>query len=210
MHLTRLDSVRPTRAAAEEFGASLAALHDAGASAWGAPPEGWDGDGYLGPNDDLLPLPLHPHESWGAYLADECIAPTAEIAWSRGGLPGSARALVERVCERLHDGDFDDDAAPARIHGDLWSGNVVWAADGATLIDPAAHGGHRLTDLAMLELFGFPQLDVVFSAYAAAHPLPADWRDKVALHQLHHLLVHCACFGQSYAGQTVSVLRRYA
>ena len=42
---------------------------------------------------------------------------------------------------------------PARIHGDLWSGNVMWTADSgqseAVLIDPAAHGGHREEDLAI-------------------------------------------------------------
>jgi hypothetical protein len=46
-----------------------------------------------------------------------------------------------------------------RVHGDLWSGNVHIDQDGAPwLVDPAAHGGHRETDLAMLALFGFDDL----------------------------------------------------
>ena len=56
--------------------------------------------------------------------------------------------------ERCAAGDFDDDDPPARLHGDLWSGNVMWTPTGAVLIDLAAHGGHRETDLAMLALFG--------------------------------------------------------
>ena len=90
---------------------------------------------------------------------------------------------------------------PARLHGDLWSGNVLWAPDGAWLIDPAAHGGHRETDLAMLALFGCPHLDRVLAAYDEAAPLADGWRDRVPLHQLFPLLVHVVLFGRGYAAQ---------
>ena len=80
----------------------------------------------------------------------------ADIAEWR--LSTEARRLVDAVIERCLAGDFDDDDGPARIHGDLWSGNVMWTTDGVVLIDPAAHGGHRETDLAMLALFGCPHL----------------------------------------------------
>ena len=61
---------------------------------------------------------------------------------------------------------------PSRIHGDLWSGNVVWSSDGSGyLVDPAAHGGHRETDLAMLALFGAPHLARLLEAYDEAAPL---------------------------------------
>ena len=77
--------------------------------------------------------------------------------------------VFERVCSRLEAGEYDDlSDEPCRIHGDLWSGNVVWARDGVHLIDPAAHGGHRETDLAMLGLFGLPHLERVLRAYDEA------------------------------------------
>ena len=85
--------------------------------------------------------------------------------------------------------------AGSRIHGDLWSGNVLWCADGGWLIDPAAHGGHRETDLAMLGLFGLPLLDRVLAAYDEAQPLAPGWADRVGLHRLHPLLVHVVLFG---------------
>ena len=74
-------------------------------------------------------------------------------------LDAQARDAIDAVIARCDAGDFDDDDPPARLHGDLWSGNVMWTPDGAVLIDPAAHGGHRETDLAMLALFGCPHFD---------------------------------------------------
>ena len=68
---------------------------------------------------------------------------------------------------------------PCRLHGDLWNGNVLWGLDGhAWLIDPAAYGGHRETDLAMLALFGCPQLPRVLDAYQEATPLADGWEDQ--------------------------------
>jgi fructosamine-3-kinase len=81
-------------------------------------------------------------------------------------------------------------------------------AAGFVLIDPAAHGGHRITDLAMLALFGAPYLEVTLAAYeGASRWLPPRWRDLIGLHQLHPLLVHAALFGGSYGPQAVSVSR---
>ena len=96
---------------------------------------------------------------------------------------------------------------PARLHGDLWSGNVLWSTDAAWVIDPAAHGGHRETDLAMLALFGCAHLDAVLAAYDEAAPLAPGWRDRVALHQLFPLLVHVVLFGRGYADQAVGAAR---
>ena len=103
----------------------------------------------------------------------------------------------------------------ARIHGDLWSGNLLWDADpanhvGARLIAPMAHGGHAETDLAMLALFGCQYLDRIVSAYNEASPLADGWRDRIRLHQIAPLLHHCALFGRSYVSQTMQAIRTYA
>ncbi|NED60573.1 fructosamine kinase, partial [Streptomyces sp. SID10244] len=77
-------------------------------------------------------------------------------------------------------------------------GNVLWTARGVVLIDPAAHGGHRETDLAMLALFGCPLLTEIIAGYQGERPLRPGWEDRVALHQLHPLAVHAAGHGPSY------------
>ncbi len=93
------------------------------------------------------------------------------------------------------------------VHGDLWSGNVMWQPDGAVLIDPAAHGGHPESDLAMLHLFGTPQLPRIVAGYESVRPLPASWRSRIELHQVFPLLVHAAMFGAGYGAQAADAAR---
>ncbi|MGW7685408.1 fructosamine kinase family protein [Kribbella sp. NPDC054772] len=201
---TRLDAAEPTGAAAEEFGRRLAVTHDAGARYFGVPPDGWDGDGYIG----TIPLPraVDPVKSWGEFYANLRLRPYLRAARDQGiHLDGFGRVLA-----RLESGAYDDPSdGPSRIHGDLWSGNVLWTPDGVHLIDPAAHGGHRETDLAMLGLFGLPHLDRVLRAYDEAHPLADGWRDRIGLHQLHPLLVHVVLFGGGYVSQVMALVKKY-
>jgi fructosamine-3-kinase len=106
-------------------------------------------------------------------------------------------------------GEFDDERPVARIHGDLWAGNVLSTPGGVVLIDPAAHGGHGLTDLAMLHLFGAPHLQAITGAYAETAGLPDGWEDLVGLHQLHPLLVHAVSHGPSYGSEAGRIAERY-
>lgn len=199
LDLVRLTEVAPTPAAATDFGRRLAVLHDAGAPAFGSPPAGWTGDGFFGPLDRPLPMPAGSCDSWGAFLADCRITPLIEALPAEDDLP--------RLAELLRSGAWDDDDRPARVHGDLWSGNVLWTPDGATLIDPAAHGGHRESDLAMLALFGLPYLAEVIDGYQRVHPLRGGWRHRVGLHQIYPVGMHAVLFGGGYLGQLRALLR---
>ncbi len=203
--LERLESVPPTRDAARDFGAGLAVTHAAGAPRFGSGPEGWDDDGYFGPLAQPLPMSFVGHSAWGVFYAKERLGPMADRA--AGLLSADCRRTVGAVIDRCRAGDFDDGDRPARIHGDLWSGNVMWTRDGVVLIDPAAQGGHRETDLAMLDLFGCAHLGEVLAGYESVHPLREGWRDRVGLHQLYPLLAHVVLFGSGYAGQTEAAAR---
>jgi fructosamine-3-kinase len=118
------------------------------------------------------------------------------------------RRPVDVVCQRITElcGPAE---VPARIHGDLWSGNLLWGRDGRIwLVDAAsAHGGHRETDLAMLAWFGAPHLEAMVSAYEGALPLADGWRERVRLHQLHPMLVHATLFGGGYAETAAEAAR---
>ena len=203
--LRRLHSVAPTRETAQEFGGRLAVTHGAGAAAFGAGPDGWDGPGFFGPLSQPLPMSLRGHRHWGEFYADERLAPMAELAGAR--LDGSTRTALDSVMSRCRAGDFDDDDHPARLHGDLWNGNVMWTPGGVVLIDPAAHGGHRETDLAMLALFGCPYYDAILVGYQRVRALKPGWRNRVGLHQLFPLLAHVVLFGGGYARQTLAAAR---
>ncbi|MEV0621159.1 fructosamine kinase family protein [Nonomuraea sp. NPDC050404] len=184
----------PTTASAERFGRSLARLHRAGAPGFGAPWAGFIAD---------LPMDNAPADDWPSFYAERRVLPFLRMA----RLPASDVALVERAVGRFAEVAGPAEP-PARIHGDLWSGNVLWSGGGGVLIDPAAHGGHRETDLAMLELFGLPYLDRVLGAYREEWPMAEGWKGRVPLHQLHPLLVHVVLYGGSYRDGLMGAVRR--
>jgi fructosamine-3-kinase len=188
----------PSAEAAEAFGRSLAATHRAGAQGFGA-----DEDGFIG----TLPLPNRPADTWPEFYATRRVLPYLKAARDRGSISAEDAESVETVVRRID--EFAGPAEPpARLHGDLWSGNVLWGSDQrAWLIDPAAHGGHRETDLAMLALFGSPHLSRILDAYAEAVPLADGWRQRVPLHQLHPLLVHAVLFGGGYGARAADAAR---
>lgn len=214
----------PSASAARRIGAALARTHAAGAPWFGCPPADWVGPLRCG----RFPVPYVPRDTapatWGAFFAEYRVMSHVRSLVDRGDFGTAELRLFERVAARLAAGDFDapqpalvraSGAACARIHGDLWAGNVLWDADpaaptGGVLIDPMAQGGHAETDLAMLALFGFPYLDEVLRGYDEASPLADGWRERVGLHQLAPLLLHCELFGGAYLGQTVATARRYA
>ncbi|WP_328533216.1 fructosamine kinase family protein [Micromonospora zamorensis] len=189
----------PTPEAADRFGRELAELHRAGAATFGAP---WSG--FIG----SLPQDNTPTDGpWSTWFAERRLTPYLRRSVDAAALTSADVTVIERVIERV--GGLGGDEPPARIHGDLWPGNVLWGADDrAWLVDPAAHGGHRETDLAQLALFGgIPHLDRVLAAYQESWPLPDGWRERVPLHQLHLLLVHTALFGGSYRDVVVQTAR---
>ena len=108
-------------------------------------------------------------------------------------------------------GDIVPDEPPARLHGDLWNGNVLWAADGTVHgIDPAAYAGHREVDLAMLALFGMPHLARAMATYEEAAPLAEGFEDRAGIHQLFPLLVHACMFGGGYGARAGAVAASYS
>lgn len=181
------------------FGRGLAALHDAGAPSFGREDRRTTGS---------RALPNEPQSTWAEFYATDRLLPLARLARDGRALSPSAIAGLERLAASL--GRFDDGAPPARLHGDLWAGNRLVARDGTSwLIDPAAHGGHREFDLAMMRLFGgFGP--ACFAAYEEAHPLGAGWAERVELHQIAPLVVHAIKFGGGYVAAAERAIARYA
>ncbi|WP_372727767.1 fructosamine kinase family protein [Nocardioides sp.] len=188
-----------TADAAAAFGRSLAVTHGAGAPSYGLVE-----DGYIG----KLPLPNRPTETWAEFYAVRRVLPYLKLARDRGAVDAAQAAAIEAVIPRL--GDLVPEEPPARLHGDLWNGNVLWGLDGQVwVIDPAAHGGHRETDLAMLALFGLPHLPRVLDAYDEVAPLAEGWQDRVTLHQLFPLLVHASLFGGGYGARAATLATKH-
>jgi fructosamine-3-kinase len=195
-----LNSARPRAGFDEELGRGLASLHRAG-----APSFGLDHDNFIG----RLPQQNRPHGSWAEFYGSERLLQQLELARAAGRAPSELCRGIERLAARLPDlvGPAEP---PARLHGDLWGGNLHVDELGAPcLIDPAVYGGHREVDLAMMRLFGgFGRR--VFEAYAEAYPLAPGHEARVQLYQLYPLLVHLNLFGQSYTAQIMHALQRYS
>ena len=196
--LSWVEPGRPSIETAEELGRRLAATHGTGAPGFGG-----EHDGYIG----TLPLPNRAAPTWPEFFVARRVLPYLKLARDRGAVSASDAFDIEAVAGRVAELAGPDEP-PARLHGDLWSGNVLWGQDGhAWLVDPAAYGGHRETDLAMLALFGLPQLHRVLDAYHEAAPLADGWRERVPLHQLFPLLVHAALFGGGYGARAAEAAR---
>jgi fructosamine-3-kinase len=202
IELERIEETRPTDAAAHRFGEQLSRAHAAGADAFGSRPANWRGPLFIGSRS----MPATVSASWGEFYARARVEPFIDIAVAAGNLADPD--VVRRACDLIASGRFDDEEPPARIHGDLWNGNVLWSPDGVVVIDPAAHGGHRETDLAMLDLFGVPYLDAIIAGYESMWPLRDGWRERIPLHQLHPLAVHAAGHGPHYGVALVDAAQR--
>jgi fructosamine-3-kinase len=187
----------PSRDAAIRFGRELATMHQSGGDEYGATEPG-----YLA----TIPLDNTLAPDWPTFHTERRLMPLLDTARARGGVDDDEVDVIRRVIDRLPDlmGPIEP---PALIHGDLWSGNLLWDEDGAVwLIDAAsAHCGHRETDLAMLALFGTPYLEEIIASYDAAYPLAAGWRERIPLHQLLPLLAHAVLFGRGYGTRAAAV-----
>jgi fructosamine-3-kinase len=194
-----VESGEPAPGAARRFGAGLARLHGAGAEAFGTRQPGFVG---------ALPLdPTTARDDWGEWFATARLAPYLRLSVDNGALSADDARAVERLLADIHRYAGPPEP-PARIHGDLWPGNVLWGREEAWLIDPAAQGGHRETDLATLALFGgAPFLSEIIEGYQGVSPLADGWQERVPMHQLHLLLVHTALFGGAYRSAVLSAVR---
>ena len=195
----------PSPQAAATFGMQLARTHRAGADAYGQLPptitEAFIAD---------LPLPEGTWETFGCFYAQARIRPLTQRAEEANVLTRTETHLLNELADALETEEPRLIGPPdpvARVHGDLWSGNVLWRRRDCVLIDPSAHGGHRESDLAMLALFGLPHLGDVLEAYHHEWPLAPGFQQRVPLHQVYPLLVHAILFGGTYGAAAAKAAR---
>jgi len=189
----------PPDAPAADFdvrlGRGLAALHRSG-----APSFGLDHGNFLATiAQDNTATP-----AWSRFWIERRLAPVARLAIDRG----RGAAWWPDAIARIPDDVFGPAEPPARLHGDLWSGNVHVTGGAPALIDPAVYGGHREVDLAMPALFGTVS-GQLRAAYDEVWPLADGWRERVSLWQLYPLLCHAALFGGGYGASVGRTLERF-
>ena len=213
-----IEEARPTRDAWRRLGRGLARLHG-----WrpseprrphgdpaGVPAPAWHGDHYGWRSDNVigsLPQPNRWMDDWSDFWAELRILPLARELGASGVLSADRLALVERAAARMSGlvGPAAEAGGPSLLHGDLWSGNVLFGVR-PFLIDPSVYVGHREVDLAMCRLFGgFPA--PFHHAYEAARPLQPGHERRRPAYQLYPLLVHARLFGGGYVASVARAAR---
>lgn len=190
---------RPCQDFDEKLGQRLAQLHRAAPAGFG-----FDSNNFIG----SLPQDNRSLPSWPEFFYGRRLEPQVKRAVNAGRLDAATVCNFEKLATRVAD-MFAVSEPPARLHGDLWSGNLHVDSEGEPcLIDPAVYGGHREMDLGMMRLFGGFSARV-FDAYAEQYPLSPGYQDRIQLAQLYPLLVHVNLFGGGYAASVKNAVKRY-
>lgn len=183
----------------ERLGQQLAQLHASGAPAFGLTESN-----YIG----TLLQANEPCDTWADFYVRRRLEPLVQAIVDDYQAPVEWIDMFKRLFHRM-ERLAGPPEPPARLHGDLWNGNVIADEDGhPVLIDPAVYGGHREIDLAMLRLFGGVGARM-FAAYREAFPLASGFQERVRLFQLYPLLVHVRLFGGGYIRAVEEAARAY-
>lgn len=146
--------------------------------------------------------------NWTLFLGQMRIMPMARVCYDEGKISKQILEQLERLCRDLYKRIDMSTIYPSLLHGDIWSGNVLYDSKGACLIDPAIYYGDKEMELTFILLFNTFG-DTFFNAYNAIHPLSKEfYESKVPIYQIYPLLVHIALYGSSYLSPLEDILRR--
>jgi len=146
-------------------------------------------------------------ENWPESYAQLRIWSLVQQIKATRGMSPEEMKIYERLVDRMTS-LLPHQTVPSLIHGDLWSGNYLYATNGPALIDPACYYADREMELGMMQLFGgFGSR--VWDAYQEEFQLPKEWQQRNRLYQLYHVLNHYLLFGVSYGKQALEIAKEY-
>jgi fructosamine-3-kinase len=197
--LEYLEPARGTSGFDEKLGRGIAALHRKTVSQFGFKHSNYCGT-TVQDNDWTT--------NWAEFFAQKRIWALVRQINDKRGMPAEEIAVYEKLISALPR-LLVHETAPSLIHGDLWSGNYLFTANGPALIDPACYYADREMELGMMDMFGGFS-EKVWQAYQNEFPLPEGWKERLRLYQLYHVLNHYLLFGGSYGRQALEIAKKYA
>ncbi len=189
LEMTAIMPQRQSEALLVTLGRGLAAIHNLPQSRYGL-----DRDNYIG----LNPQKNIETDNWGEFFADYRLGYQVSLI-KDAGLRRRFEDMLKSRRTVLIDWLNEHCAGPSLLHGDLWSGNVLFDGDNPWLIDPAVYYGDSEADLAMTEMFGGLG-PAFYEAYEDVRPMTAEYPRKREIYNLYHFLNHYNLFGGSYLG----------
>ncbi|HEY9199414.1 MAG TPA: fructosamine kinase family protein [Gammaproteobacteria bacterium] len=180
------------------LGEQLAAMHRVTHAEFG-----WQRDNTIGSTPQINT----PDADWISFFRERRLGFQLELA-QRNGWDSELQRLGAELMARM-DGLFDGyRPRPSLLHGDLWSGNHAYLADGSPVIfDPAVYFGDREADVAMTELFGGFG-GAFYAGYRSAWALDAGYAVRRTLYNLYHILNHLNLFGGGYGQQALRMTQQ--
>jgi len=183
---------------AQQFGEQLAALHRCTGKAFG-----FKQDNFIG----TTAQPNGWKENWIDFWREWRLGFQLRLA-AENGYASQLQSLGEKLLLALPAFFEDYTPIPSLLHGDLWSGNHAYLADGTPIVfDPATYYGDRECDIAMTELFGGFAANF-YTAYRTAWPLDGGYETRRDLYNLYHILNHANLFGGGYIRQAEQMMRK--
>jgi len=182
----------------EQLGRGLAELHQCTGDKFGL-----EINNYCG----LTPQCNKWKSDWAEFYTQNRLTYLFSLIKKKRSTNNISSSKFSKALEKIKSIIHTDDK-PRLIHGDLWSGNASNTSKGPSIFDPAAYFGHPEAELGMMFLFGgFSQ--TTLSAYQEVLPLNPEWRERLDIYKLYHLLNHYFLFGGGYLSEAVSILKKY-
>lgn len=182
-----IDFINPTNEYFNNLGVGLAILHKKSFENYG-----FESDNYIGLNPQKNILSKNWGEFFYQYRLWYQVSLIKEKATKRR-FETTLMAKKELIIEFLN----DTCKHPSLVHGDLWSGNVLYNENGVYLIDPAIYFADREVDIAMSEMFGGFDKEF-YKAYDETYALSKEYEKKKIIYNLYHYLNHYNLFGSGY------------
>ena len=189
LHIEKLNSTISSKKSLYILGEILAKMHKKVYDQYG-----YDQDNYIGLNPQKNSL----SDNWGNFFVEYRLRYQLSLVKNTNAKNIFIKTLDHNQ-EKLENFLNEHTKHPSIVHGDLWSGNVIYGKKKVYLIDPAVYFGDREVDLAMTEMFGGFGVEF-YQAYEKEYPLSVEYDAKKIIYNLYHYLNHYNLFGSGYLG----------